>query len=133
MEDGKDHYTWDEFDQDLDELVKCIRAKNRAFNGVYGPPRGGLAMAVAISHAMNLPFLAVPHDSDTLIVDDIADKGHTLQKYAGKNVIATIFYHPDCIFEPTIWLRKKGDRWIEYPWEKKRYNAFSPISSNFLY
>lgn len=120
MEQDKEHYTWDAFDKDVTELAIRIRGLGRTFNGIYGPARGGLPLAICLSHAFELPLLGAPHGDDTLIVDDIADKGHTLQKYAGKNVIATIFYHPDCVFEPTIWLRKKGDRWIEYPWEKKR-------------
>jgi hypoxanthine phosphoribosyltransferase len=118
MTENKSHYTWDEFGHDVDALATRIRALNRTFNGVYGPARGGLPLAVSLSHALDIPLLAAPHDENSLIVDDIADKGHTLQKYAGKNVIATIYHHPDCVFEPTIWLRKKGTEWILFPWEK---------------
>lgn len=111
-------YTWNQFDKDTKKIATILKRRGRAFDGVYGPPRGGLPLAVALSHALNIPMLAAPHSKNTLIVDDIADTGETLKKYAKKNLIATIFYHPQSSFVPTIWLRKKGPGWILFPWEK---------------
>ena len=42
------HFTWSEFDKSVEEIAdKC---KFREFSGIYGVPRGGLCLAVALSH-----------------------------------------------------------------------------------
>ena len=46
--------------------------------GVYGVPRGGLCLAVALNHAIERPLLSVPEPS-ALIVDDVYETGRTLQ------------------------------------------------------
>ena len=44
--------SWDEFDQAV--LVLGRRFQNHRFSGVHGIPRGGLCLAVALSHALEL-------------------------------------------------------------------------------
>ena len=106
--------TWDQ----VEEFVTQLSEKAQGFNGVYGVPRGGLVLAVMLSHRCGLPLLAAPCDG-CIIVDDIADTGETLQRYSGKHFIATMFYHRQSSFVPDFWLYEKGDRWIVYPWENK--------------
>ena len=66
---------------DFDECIYYIsmRCKNKKFEGVYGFPRGGLCLAVALSHSLGLPLLDKPKNN-SLIVDDIYDTGYTLEK-----------------------------------------------------
>lgn len=116
----KEYYSWEKFDKDVTILIYRLKRVHKRFDGVWGPARGGLPLAVTLSHALNLPFLSRPRSKRTLIVDDLADTGKTLKKYAGKNFIVTIFYHPQSIFVPNVWLRKKGKRWILFPWEKSK-------------
>ena len=61
---------------DFDECIYYIsmRCKNKKFEGVYGFPRGGLCLAVALSHSLGLPLLDKPKNN-SLIVDDIYDTG----------------------------------------------------------
>ncbi len=117
---GKTYYSWTEFDSDVKKLSRKIKRLNKQFSAVWGPARGGLPLAVCLSHALDIPMAQRPTDTSVLIVDDIADTGRTLNKYAKKGfTIATIFYHSQCLYVPTIWLLKKGDQWIVFPWEKK--------------
>lgn len=114
----KHYYLWEEFGEDAKTIARHIKKQKLRFDGVWGPPRGGLPLAVVLSHALDLPLLTKPKSKKTLIVDDIADTGKTLQPYAASNFIATLFYHSESTFEPNLWLRKKSRAWIVFPWEK---------------
>ena len=60
--------SWAQFDQAVAQLA--ARFADAELTGVYGVPRGGLCLAVALSHAMERPLLSVPNRS-ALIVDDV--------------------------------------------------------------
>ena len=106
---------WIEFD-------KCIysiheQCKNKKFEGVYGFPRGGLCLAVALSHSLSIPLLIEPKDN-TLIVDDIYDTGHTLEKI--KNLKGSETHVWFSKKQPTWWKSYKyikDNEWIVFPWE----------------
>lgn len=106
--------TWDMVGCFVD-AVSGICAKRR-FAGVYGFPRGGLPLAVWISHRAGLPLLLAPA-KDALLVDDIADTGVTLFKYKDSHFIATMFYHRQSSVVPSFWMFEKQDEWIVFPWE----------------
>lgn len=117
---GKTHYTWNELDRDIKKLAQKIKRAKKHFFAVWGPARGGLPVAVCLSHALDIPLAKRPTDLSVLIVDDIADTGNTLNRYAEKGfAITTLFYHRQCQYVPTIWLHEKRDRRIVFPWEKK--------------
>jgi len=88
------------------------------FTDIYGIPRGGLVPAVYLSHLTGLPLTNFPQHPTTLIVDDIADTGHTLEEY-NNYFIATIYYHKQSIVKPDIWVYEKKKQWIVFPWEKE--------------
>ena len=67
---------WQQFDDAV--ALLAMNARRIGFTGVYGVPRGGLCLAVALSHAMNLPLLQAP-EPDALVVDDIYETGQTLE------------------------------------------------------
>ena len=50
--------SWIEFDECINSIYK--QCKNKNFEGVYGFPRGGLCLAVALSHSLRLPLLNEP-------------------------------------------------------------------------
>jgi len=114
------HYSWDDFSEDAILLIEKIKNSNQKFDGVFGPPRGGLTLAVMISHHLKVPFLSKPLSANTLIVDDIADSGKTLEEFKGKNFIATLFYHKQSSTIPDIWIKEKKEKWITFPWEKSK-------------
>ena len=72
------NFTWEEFDKSV-ELIS-YKSKEWDLSGIYGIPRGGLCLAVALSHKLNLELLKEPKNN-ILIVDDIYDSGKTLQRY----------------------------------------------------
>lgn len=104
---------------DVDNFVGKVTnyAKGKKFSGVYGPARGGLPLAVMLSHSLGIPLLMAPAKG-CFIVDDIADTGKTLERYSGKFFIVTMYYHEQCSFIPDFWGYKKTDDWIVFPWEK---------------
>ncbi len=106
---------WKEFDECIYSITKQCRYKR--FQGVYGFPRGGLCIAVALSHSLQLPILEKPK-THSLIVDDIYDTGYTLEriKYL-KGSEAHVWVSKK---EPTWWNAFKyikSNEWIIFPWE----------------
>ena len=107
--------SWIEFDECINSIYK--QCKNKNFEGVYGFPRGGLCLAVALSHSLGLPLLNEPKNN-SLIIDDIYDTGYTLEK---------IKYLKGS--ETHVWVSKKkptwwncyryieDNEWIIFPWE----------------
>ena len=103
----------------LEECVYSIseKCKNKSFGGVYGFPRGGLCLAVALSHSLILPLLNEPKNN-SLIVDDIYDSGCTLEKI--KHLKGSETYVWISKKKPTWWNAHKyikGKEWIVFPWE----------------
>lgn len=79
-----------------------INAKIKKFEGVYGFPRGGLCLAVALSHSLELPLLEEPKNN-SLIIDDIYDTGYTLEKI--KHIKGS---------ETHVWVSKKKTYLVEF-------------------
>ncbi len=101
----------------INQLARKIKKSKIEFNGIYGVPRGGLLPAVILSHKLNLPILLYPTEH-TLVVDDISDKGYTLQRLKNKK-IATLYSTAWTITKPTwhIDIKKDHNDWLVFPWE----------------
>ena len=120
-------YTWQDFETDVEKITKTIKAWKKEFIYIYGIPRGGLPLAVCLSHRLNRELMISPPPNDrlgypetTLIVDDIADSGKTLKHYREAGYfIATLFWRRQSAVKPDIATREKQDRWIQFPWEAK--------------
>ena len=50
--------SWNEFDLCVKNITDLCFKKD--FSGVFGFPRGGLCLAVAISHSLRIPLLNKP-------------------------------------------------------------------------
>jgi len=95
------------------------------YRGVYGIPRGGLIIAVMMSHRLGIPYtdrLQSLYGEKFLVVDDIADTGTTLEQMKAEVFqnaeFATIHYNEQSVVEPNFWVSKKNSDWIVYPWER---------------
>ena len=104
---------------DLDKATQLAanKYKEKTFCGVYGIPRGGLCVAVKLSHLLNIPLLDLPQDG-CLIVDDIYDSGKTLEKY--KNYKNATYFVLISKKDPTwfdSYITMKNKEWIIFAWE----------------
>ena len=116
------YFTWSEFDKSVDHIAnKC---KFLEFSGIYGVPRGGLCLAVALSHKLKINLVSEPI-KNSLIVDDIYETGHTLNTF--KNIEGAMFFVLISKINPTWWntvFKSKKNEWIVFPWENT-FNAQS--------
>ena len=124
----KEFISWEQYQYAIDRMVLHYKQSTRISDcgAVYGLPRGGLPIAVSLSHKLDLPLLMnyydrkIVTDKKILVVDDIADTGNTLKDFESPhNVICTLHYHEDSIVLPNYYVKLKGDKWIVYPWETR--------------
>ena len=52
------YFTWSEFDKSVEQIANKCRFKE--FSGIYGVPRGGLCLAVALSHKLKIELISEP-------------------------------------------------------------------------
>jgi len=106
--------TWHLFERACQFLK--IKIMDYGVDSIYGVPRGGMVVAVELSHLLSLPIVEKPKKT-TLIVDDICDSGKTLEKYCRKNYItAVLYYNKNAIIRPTMWALTKHE-FVKFPWE----------------
>lgn len=106
--------TWDEFDDAVERMATFGRVAPLA--GVYGLPRGGLPLAVALSHRLNVPLLQRP-ERWCLVVDDIYETGRTLKPFKDQDVHVAVWMSKA---EPEWWMAAEvvnSSEWILFPWE----------------
>ena len=109
------HFTWSEFDKSVEHIYnKC---KFIEFSGIYGVPRGGLCLAVALSHKLKINLISKPK-KNSLIVDDVYETGITLNTF--KNIEGAMFFVLFSKIKPKWWnavhISEKSE-WIVFPWE----------------
>ena len=112
------YFSWSEFDKSVDYIAN--RCKKLKLSGIYGVPRGGLCLAVALSHKLNVQLIEKPL-KNSLIVDDIYETGFTLSNF--KNIEGVNFFVLVSKKKPIWWntvslIQKK--EWIVFPWENNK-------------
>jgi hypoxanthine phosphoribosyltransferase len=121
----KNNITWKNFGNLISYLEREIKKDPRfkQIKNVYGIPRGGLVIALCLSHKFEIPLILDPKNitEHTLVVDDISDTGETFKKIVGntKVLTAALFQSPDTKFKVNFFAEYKFDNWIQYPWELK--------------
>ena len=109
------YFTWSQFDKSVEHIAnKC---KYLEFSGIYGVPRGGLCLAVALSHKLKINLISKPI-KNSLIVDDVYETGITLNTF--KDLEGARFFVLFSKIKPTWWetvfISEKSE-WIVFPWE----------------
>ena len=109
------YFNWSEFDKSVEQIAsKC---KFLEFSGIYGVPRGGLCLAVALSHKLRIELISKPI-KNSLIVDDVYETGITLNAF--KDIEGAMFFVLFSKSKPkwweTVFISKKNE-WIVFPWE----------------
>ena len=116
------YFTWSEFDKSVEYIAN--QCKYFKLSGVYGVPRGGLCLAVALSHKLNIKLIGKPL-KNSLIVDDVFETGITLSNF--KNIEGVNFFVLVSKKKPTWWntvnINYKKE-WVVFPWENKN-NEFN--------
>ena len=124
--------SWNQIDKYTDQLCEQIsdyctenNYELEDLNGIYGIPRGGIIVAVMMSHKLQLPYidrLQTMYGKRFIVLDDIADSGKTLQQMKAEvfdnALFATIHYNSESVVEPHFWIKEKLTDWIIYPWER---------------
>ena len=109
------YFTWNDFDKSVLHIAnKC---KFLEFSGIYGIPRGGLCLAVALSHKLKIELISEPL-KNSLIVDDVYETGLTLTSF--KDIEGAVFFVLFSKIKPTWWntvFISKKSQWIVFPWE----------------
>ena len=109
------HFSWSEFDRSVEHIAN--RCKFLNFSGIYGVPRGGLCLAVALSHKLKTNLISEPI-KNSLIVDDVYETGITLNTF--KDIEGAMFFVLFSKIKPTWWntvfISEKSE-WIVFPWE----------------
>ena len=109
------YFTWSEFDKSVLHIAnKC---KSLEFSGIYGVPRGGLCLAVALSHQLKVNLISKPR-KNSLIIDDVYETGITLNTF--KDIEGAMFFVLFSKIKPNWWNTvhiSKEKEWIVFPWE----------------
>ena len=112
------YFTWNEFDKSVDYIAN--QCKLWELSGIYGVPRGGLCLAVALSHKLNIQLIEKPLKY-SLIVDDVFETGITLSSF--KDIEGVNFFVLISKKKPIWWNTVSltyTKEWIVFPWENKK-------------
>ena len=110
-------FTWEEFDKSVEYIAQ--KCKLSEFSGIYGIPRGGLCLAVALSHKLKVKLISKPL-KNALIVDDVYETGLTLNAF--RKIEGAMFFVLFSKKDPTWWNTvnlSNQEEWIVFPWENK--------------
>lgn len=115
-------YNWSQFSKDIEVLSAEILPFKSFIKNIYGVPRGGLVVAVALSHRLDIQIELNKDkiDKGTLVVDEISDSGETLEKLLSDKKyyrIATLWSTPETKMKPDFYCNTKKKQWITFPWE----------------
>ena len=152
MSDQREIMTWDMFGQSARDVAQMVTDDGYEPDMVLAIARGGLLIGGAIGYAlsvknvytMNVEFytgvderLDVPRilppapdfvdlsDGKVLVVDDVADTGHTLASVEefceGKvgEVRTAVLYEKSHSVVKADYVWKRTDLWINFPWSDK--------------
>jgi hypoxanthine phosphoribosyltransferase len=109
------HLSWQDFDRALEQMAMIC--DGLSISAICGIPRGGLVLAVALSHRLELPLLHKPQP-DCLLVDDVFETGRTLAPFRDLEGATLLVWISKA--EPLWWQAVEVDpspEWIVFPWE----------------
>lgn len=144
--------TWSDYGVGIRELARQVADDGFKPDIILGIARGGLiptgsmgyALSIKNCYIMNVEYytdvderLEVPvilppyldvvdlHDSNVLIVDDVADTGHTLAKvhdfvaHSVKATRAAVLYEKSASVIKCEYVWRRTDKWINFPWSSE--------------
>ena len=112
---------WNDFAIAVSRLEYRLAHSGAAENatGIYGVPRGGLVLAVALSHRLNVPLILQPQDG-MIWVDDIVDTGHTVNQIQHMTVAKCCWVNRNkALLTDVSAYVMFDDDWVLFPWEQE--------------
>lgn len=137
------YLTWNEFHQDVKNLVKELKKKG-TYNRIIAISRGGLIPAGIVAYELGVRHCDAVNmvsydesgrledkdvkiesdvqkaDSQTLIIDDLSDTGRSFQllrKMFPSACLASVYAKPQGKKEADVFARALPDEWIVFPWD----------------
>jgi GTP cyclohydrolase IA len=117
-----------EFNKMIAYLAPKVEGKYRA---IYGVPRGGIPVAIALSAATGIPMvdsLDVHTYGEVLIVDDIVDSGTTRLKYSEYDFAALCCKNTTPKEARRIYSASEETEWVEFFWEVNESPATDAVT-----
>lgn len=119
--DKYDILTWSMFDKAVQNITNEFKNKN--LDAIYGQPRGGLPLAVALSHTLNKPLVfdikfikdMKKMGKSVLWVDDIVDTKKTFNESKDNFTYFTSWVSRVNIFG--LFHTHISNKWVIFPWE----------------
>lgn len=134
--DRRLYVEWPEFNRTIARMADWVRALSNASptsapSAVYGQPRGGLPLAVALSHALGIPLCTELSKRPTrlVFVDDIYDSGSTWNAWVNKHELPTLslvwFARQGVLIPSAVQYCEDVARgiWVVFPWENRNAHA----------
>ncbi len=148
MEYTKELYlSWDEVQANCIELAYKIIATKRRYDAIVAVTRGGMFPAGVLARELDIHYvdticlsrynvmevndeeqvLKIPQglqDKSVLVVDDLADKGRTLdmvKEHLPNAIVATIIVKPEGKDRVNVYVRETAQEvWVRFPWDTFR-------------
>ena len=133
---GRTEIPYDVYGHAVDMLTKIIYPIKESLKLIYGIPKGGLPIAVHLSHHLNIPMTVdievvetfECRNDELLLVDDLTDTGKTLNDLClrwhddmSQIKTATLIYKPrtdiKVLHKPDFYVWETLD-WCIFPWER---------------
>ncbi|MCL1599949.1 MAG: phosphoribosyltransferase [Actinomycetia bacterium] len=144
--------TWPDYGVGVRELARQIADDGFEPDIILGIARGGLIPTGSLGYALSIkncyminveyytdvderldvpvilpPYLELVdlHDSNVLVVDDVADTGHTLAKvyefvtHSVNETRAAVLYEKPASVIKCDYVWRRTDRWINFPWSSE--------------
>ena len=159
--DEREVLTWERYGVGVRELARQIADDGYRPDVILGIARGGLIPTGSLGYALSIkncyimnveyytdveerldvPVILPPYlelvdleHADVLVVDDVADTGHTLAKvyeFVGpsvRSVRAAVLYEKPRSVITCEYVWRRTDRWINFPWSSEP-PIVAPVSS----
>lgn len=126
--------TWDDYGQAVDALAPFLPPPIDGLV-IFGMPRGGLTLAVGLSHASGIPMSMIPVQG-MILVDDICDTGATLdlhnKHFKPTRTLAWVLRtrrdrSTEGLCIASTVLPVDDDRWVVFPWERPERAALDRL------
>lgn len=115
-------YDASQFDQDIATLAS--KKRTTRYDAIYGVPRGGVNVAIALSRELNTPLISNLVSGNILVVDDVVDSGKTRNRFKDFD-FACLHFKPHAKIESDkcLFYVHQTKEFINYFWEENEQPA----------